>query len=640
MIHANQDLQASYQIISLLERSKRYSESIIDEFPEFFAVIDSEGEIISANKHVADVFNTSVENVLRLQLSTLFSQEKWQVYRMQIEKLIQDPKQKVHFDLPLDAKEHQLRFYTWSLMPFQVGPGFLNNLVCVIGRDISLQLDLEGNVKDFLEAIPLGILLVNLDGLVGNNYSSYAQMLLGGDALKGKSLNELIFEPCKEYMDAQQRDAWKSLFDFSTLSPKEFDILFSNFPGQIFLPNADLVPVGGRYLGVKVQSIIKNGKINGLLVILEDRTSLILEEKNSKEKDILRDVGIERAVALRRTDSAVIKIIISDFKTLFHQVGEALFARDLNSFSQILHAIKGNARLAGFQQLMKLTHNLESMIQESPNKEWNLIYFQFDEIRREWQEIQSLAQILLEEQETKQEEDFSFERNTLSLYEEYQHIKQKLTGTIQTEELAQLEKMIRSISFNSLVSLESLLRQLVQRTATQLNKNVKLHFFCDAKIQVLEHHFFIIRTCLMHLLTNAVDHGIESSEERAQKKKPSFGNLKVDIYTIANRLVIQVEDDGRGLDLQNIKDTAVKKKLITPADLVNLTEEQVVQLVFLPGFSTASQVSVTSGRGVGLDSVKAQVEKLHGYVSVTNSKAGGAFFQCILKVEMILAEKN
>jgi chemotaxis protein histidine kinase CheA len=67
----------------------------------------------------------------------------------------------------------------------------------------------------------------------------------------------------------------------------------------------------------------------------------------------------------------------------------------------------------------------------------------------------------------------------------------------------------------------------------------------------------------MHLLTNAVDHGIESSEERAQKKKPSFGNLKVDIYTIANRLVIQVEDDGRGLDLQKIQDTAVKKKLTT-----------------------------------------------------------------------------
>lgn len=634
MIHANQDLQASYQVISLLERSKRYSESIIDEFPEFFGVIDSDGEIISANRHVANAFNVSTENVLKLPLSSLFSEEKWKIFHMQIEKLIQNPKTKIDFDLPMDAKDHQVKYYTWSLMNFQIGPEYINNLICVIGRDISLQLDLEGNVKDFLEAIPLGIMLVNLDGQVGNNYSSYAQMLLGGIQLKGKSLNQLLFEPCQNFMDNHQRETWKMLLNFSTFTTKEFDVLFSSFATQLFYPNEDIPPFGGRYLGIKFQSIVKNNKINGLLVLIEDRTKLMLEEKNSKETNILADVGIERAVALRRNDIDVIKTIISDFKSLFHKVGEALFSRDLGAFGHILHSIKGNARLAGFQHLMKLSHNLESLIQENPNQEWTLIYFHFDEIRREWQEIQSLALILIEQNQNKEQIDITFDKKNDSIYEEFQKLKQNHPAVFENQDFIKLENKIKKTSFTSLTTLESSLRQIVQKTASELNKNVKLHFFCDQKISVLEHHLFTIRTSLLHLLTNAVDHGIEDSEQRTLNKKPSFGNLKVDIYSIANRLVIQVEDDGQGLDLNLIKQTALKKNIITTAELNSLSEEQVAQLIFKPGFSTSKVVSLTSGRGVGLDSVKEELEKLNGFISVTNSKAGGAFFQCILKIEI------
>jgi two-component system chemotaxis sensor kinase CheA len=331
----------------------------------------------------------------------------------------------------------------------------------------------------------------------------------------------------------------------------------------------------------------------------------------------------------------VIKTIISDFKKLFHQVGEALFSRDLSTFSHILHSVKGNARLAGFQHLMKITHNLESMIQENPNQEWTLIYFHFDEIRREWEEIQSLAQILIDENQSKDELDITFDKKNYSIYEELLILKNSNQLNINSEEFKQFENKIKKDSFVRISSLESYLRKIVQKTAAASNKNVKLHFFCDQKILILEHHLFTLRTSLLHLLTNAVDHGIENSEVRATKKKPSFGNIKIDIYSIANRLIIQVEDDGVGLDLELIKSTALKKNITTPQELNSLEEEQIPQLIFRPGYTTAKIISHTSGRGVGLDSVKEQIEKLNGTISVNNSKAGGAFFQCIMKIEII-----
>ena len=126
---------------------------------------------------------------------------------------------------------------------------------------------------------------------------------------------------------------------------------------------------------------------------------------------------------------------------------------------------------------------------------------------------------------------------------------------------------------------------------------------------------------LMHLIRNSADHGIESAELRAQRGKPEVGQIFLHAFQDGNSVVIEVGDDGNGIDAEAVRNKAIEKGIVTPEQAALLTEKQCVELLFHPGFSTAKQVSEISGRGVGLDVVKSKVESLSGEVSV-NTKLG------------------
>ncbi|MEM4156413.1 MAG: chemotaxis protein CheA [Archaeoglobaceae archaeon] len=126
---------------------------------------------------------------------------------------------------------------------------------------------------------------------------------------------------------------------------------------------------------------------------------------------------------------------------------------------------------------------------------------------------------------------------------------------------------------------------------------------------------------IMHLLRNAVDHGIETPEERKTKGKRETGLIKLSARREKNNVVIEVEDDGRGIDLEKIRRKAIEKGLIYEGSQIN--EEDLKALVFLPGFSTKDQATEISGRGVGMDVVKTTVEKLGGSLRVISEKEKG-----------------
>jgi two-component system, chemotaxis family, sensor kinase CheA len=126
---------------------------------------------------------------------------------------------------------------------------------------------------------------------------------------------------------------------------------------------------------------------------------------------------------------------------------------------------------------------------------------------------------------------------------------------------------------------------------------------------------------LTHLVRNAVDHGLEPPDVRLAAGKPAEGLIRLGAYTRGGAVVIEVEDDGRGLDVEKIRAKAVAQGLITATQAQTLTTEALHQLIFEPGFSTAAAVSDLSGRGVGMDVVKRNVEELNGTVTI-DSRAG------------------
>ncbi len=140
---------------------------------------------------------------------------------------------------------------------------------------------------------------------------------------------------------------------------------------------------------------------------------------------------------------------------------------------------------------------------------------------------------------------------------------------------------------------------------------------------------------LIHIIRNAVDHGFESVEERRQQGKPEMGTLLLEAYHESNHIVIEVSDDGRGIDPDLVRRKALEKGLITPEELARMQERDILRLIMAPGFSTAQTVTDTSGRGVGMDVVRKNVEKLNGTIEIDSEPGKRTRFR--LKIPLTLA---
>jgi two-component system, chemotaxis family, sensor kinase CheA len=140
---------------------------------------------------------------------------------------------------------------------------------------------------------------------------------------------------------------------------------------------------------------------------------------------------------------------------------------------------------------------------------------------------------------------------------------------------------------------------------------------------------------LTHLVRNSIDHGIELPEKRAAAGKPALGTLRLRAYHEGGRVNIEISDDGNGIDAERIKTRAVERGLITPDRARTLAEHEVYALLFLPGFSTAETVTNISGRGVGLDVVKSNIERLGGNVDIDSQVGRGSTFR--IRIPLTLA---
>ena len=112
---------------------------------------------------------------------------------------------------------------------------------------------------------------------------------------------------------------------------------------------------------------------------------------------------------------------------------------------------------------------------------------------------------------------------------------------------------------------------------------------------------------LMQLLRNSADHGLESNEERVRLGKPEVGSIFLDAYQDGNNVVIEVRDDGAGIDIDRVRQKAIEKGSITEKQAETMTDKDFIDLLFLPSFSTAEKITDVSGRGVGLDVVKNKI---------------------------------
>ena len=145
----------------------------------------------------------------------------------------------------------------------------------------------------------------------------------------------------------------------------------------------------------------------------------------------------------------------------------------------------------------------------------------------------------------------------------------------------------------------------------------------------------LIKDPLTHMVRNSADHGLESTEERRAAGKPEHGRIRLSAYHEGGHIIIQVADDGRGLDTQRIKAKAVAQGLVSEADIGKLSEAQIHKFIFAPGFSTAAKITSVSGRGVGMDVVRNNIDQIGGAIDVKSVAGVGLSFT--IKIPLTLA---
>ena len=218
-----------------------------------------------------------------------------------------------------------------------------------------------------------------------------------------------------------------------------------------------------------------------------------------------------------------------------------------------------------------------------------------------------------------------------SIYTLYKHMQEddaKLTLVVN-----KLEQMVKDIRLLPLATVFHMIPRMVRDIGKEKGKDIELAISgseTNADKKIIEE----IKTPLIHIIRNAIDHGIETPSERIAQGKEPTGKIHLSARHSENKVIIEINDDGRGVNLEKIRQKAITKGLLTFEEINSMSDEQIMNLIFWPGFSTEDTITDISGRGIGLDVVQTKITQLNGKVKVNSFIGQGTKVTIELPVTM------
>lgn len=311
MSNLNLDLQASHKMLMLLDEANSNTESVIDLIPGIFLIINENHEILRANSEFVTLFGFDHEYVLRLSLSRFFRRQSWEIFAHNLAEVVASevPGATIKFELPLSSENPELegKPFHWILTRQNTRNSGEGKLVTVFGHDLSEMRDTEKKLVEIFTSIPLGIFTLNRDGTVGGSFSSYLTAMLDCGNVKGRLVYDVLFRPALASMTEPEAAGAKAVARCMGATEVEFSVLSASFPELIF-HNTRRDPKDGRWIKITYQPIVFNKIVEQLLIILEDRTTIVNAERDmisaTKER--------ERARLLEKQSLAIYESAIRD----------------------------------------------------------------------------------------------------------------------------------------------------------------------------------------------------------------------------------------------------------------------------------------------------------------------------------------
>ena len=483
-----------------------------------------------------------------------------------------------------------------------------NTMLEKIEQSTELVRQKGADIQAMLRYVPQGILTVQPDGSVHHEYSEHLESILETRDIAGRNAMELVLRDSALGEDARSQvaaalssclgeDAMNFEFN-SHLLPAEIQRQFAGGASKIL--DLSWAPITAE-----------DGTVMRLLLCVRDVTELrklaLAASAQQRELAIIGEILALEPAKFERFMAGSQRYLAENTQAV--QGGEGADgeaqAAAIDLLFRNMHTIKGNARTYGLQQLTDVVHGVEQHYEalRAGLKAWDGAAL-LDDLR-------SVGQAL----------------------NEYAAIHTHKLGRAAIAPALHASQALSEMLEDVLQALPAL--------ALELGKEEPRIAIADDGVRLHGRAAAALQDIFMHLLRNALDHGLETPLARIAKGKPAAGQIRISVASTAQVVHITTGDDGRGLDLDAIRRKALEKQLVA-AD-AEVSQADIAQYIFLPGFSTAQQVTDISGRGVGMDAVRSLVQSLGGRIDIALlGREGDAVrgFQTVLTLPAALAMAN
>lgn len=473
-------------------------------------------------------------------------------------------------------------------------------------------------IRSLLDNAEQGFLSFGDDFIIDDEYSKECIRLLG-DNLEGKDISDVLY--VKD--DAKKHFLKEALLNVVTEENELIkDAMISLLPQEVIVNRR----------AIKLEYKILSDK-TFMIVLTNITKEKILEKKIAKEQEILKMIVIIVSEPLQFYELKDDFERFANNKRVFINPNFS-FKVNLTELYRDIHTFKGSFGQLRMQNCVKELHNLESELSNLSTEENRTNQYLLDILDKSnmkaWLEkdlfiIKEILGVEFFDKQHKLEVDDKFIFN----------IEDKITYLLQTDNqhMNTYEGILNEINRargTTLNTALSIYPKLCQEIAKSQDKQLNEFKVIGGEDILTPVHFKPFVKSLIHLFRNAIDHGIEDTEKRIETTKNEYASIVCQIESNKDNFKIYISDDGAGIDIEKLKLKALKAKLYTEFELSNMSEGNLLELVFIDSLSSNDKITKLSGRGIGMGAVKSEIEKLSGEIEIKSSRGKGSTF--ILKV--------
>ncbi len=448
--------------------------------------------------------------------------------------------------------------------------------------------------RKYLDNVREGLLLIDAQYRIGDQYSRFLTELFGTEEVAGRSFVDFMYpDAAMQGAERAELERFLSIVFSNTTASLAMIMSVNPLSNKTILIKDAVGEVKKRVVDASFHRIGNSAAVDSVMVVFEDRTAVTLAQKELEQEKQSHEAEMESISAILKAGPQALKDFVEESRQGLLSVMQAIpnlaERSTLNQAFREIHSVKGSAGMMGFRRIAADAHAAEGLLANVRDRD-----LPADEALKS-----------------------SVEQAVKLVFSDFDAV-QKLYNSF-TEFTSRPLEGAAGGTGSSLDRFLDSLRQMTADLSVRVQKEITFH----AQNGVGDLPFLAkVKNPLIHMIRNAVDHGVEDPFERLSKGKPKEGNIRLGVSRDGDSYIIEVADDGAGIDFDRVRTKGIQKKLIAEGE-EDVSNRRLLNLLFMPGFSSRDDVTEISGMGVGLDVVKDAVTALGGKISVATERDKG-----------------